>query len=73
MDQHESFYKTMNPARYPISYSSFENQMLRTSDLRIAYTQRIAEMESKYNTKVQTEMNNVKTFYLNRHIHKTDA
>ncbi len=59
----------------PISYSSFENQMLRTSDLRIAYTQRVSEMESKYNTKAQTQTqtNNVKTFYFNRHIHKTDA
>jgi competence protein ComK len=45
----------------PISYSSFENQMLRTSNLRIAYSQRVSEMESKYT---------MKSFYLKN---KTNA
>ncbi|WP_064092180.1 competence protein ComK [Rossellomorea aquimaris] len=66
------FFQNRQSCDIPISYSSFENQMLRTSDLRIAYSQRISEMESKY-TMVNTEVKKVKTFYLNRNSKTSDA
>ncbi len=66
------FFQNRQSCDIPISYSSFENQMLRTSDLRIAYSQRISEMESKY-TMPKTKSPKIKTFYLKKNNEPTDA
>lgn len=56
----------------PISYSSFKNQMRKTAELRIAYSQRISEMETRYGLGAP-EPSQVKMFFLDRDIPKQDA